>query len=533
MKANFADNLKKIRKESGLSQEELADKLGVSRQSISKWESSQAYPEMDKVLQLCNIFNLKVDELLNQDIKDVKDRQESRNKVNKYIDDFLKFITKSIDMFSAMTFKEKIKCLFEQFVIILILLFVYTVLGGILEWVLSGIFGVLPSNIYSVIYRIFEIIYGIIYLVFGFVIFIHVFKTRYLDYYEIIREDDTPDDVQDDDKNDKKIQVKDKEKIIIRDPKHAEYRFINGLLKIAFFIFKCFTGIIFAMISIFLIFLVFNTALFIYHIFVHFIFVGLTICGIAGITVTILILLLLFGFIFNRKNNIKRIFAIFIIALVLGGVGMALTFTSFINMKYKDVIYENTDSLVKTYKYDNNINIVSYLNDYTFMVDNSLADKIKFEVKYNKDINTVRFSKNGNDVSLHYDNNVDNVFTFYKKLVSGLKENTIYSYVYDEPSTVIITSEDNIKKMISKLSDGNVTKFSTDGNKYYLSMEYDYDGDAVCYLENDYYHKCVSVDADDIDISEFSYDKDGLHYDSNKYICEGNDNKYCYEKDDD
>ena len=41
---NLADNLKKIRSDNKLSQEQLAEKLGVSRQSVSKWESGQAYP---------------------------------------------------------------------------------------------------------------------------------------------------------------------------------------------------------------------------------------------------------------------------------------------------------------------------------------------------------------------------------------------------------------------------------------------------------------------------------------------------------
>ena len=68
---NLSDNLKKIRKDNNLSQEALAEKLGVSRQSVSKWESGLAYPEMDKVLQLCEMFNLNIDELLNQNIKEV------------------------------------------------------------------------------------------------------------------------------------------------------------------------------------------------------------------------------------------------------------------------------------------------------------------------------------------------------------------------------------------------------------------------------------------------------------------------------
>ena len=54
MNNQFSKNLKKIRKENNLSQEQLADELGVSRQAISKWESAQAYPEMDKIISLCN-----------------------------------------------------------------------------------------------------------------------------------------------------------------------------------------------------------------------------------------------------------------------------------------------------------------------------------------------------------------------------------------------------------------------------------------------------------------------------------------------
>ena len=85
---NLSDNLKKIRKENNLTQEDLAEKLGVSRQSVSKWESNQAYPEMDKVVQICKMFNLNMDDLLNQDIKEVNNSKQQRNTINKYIDSF-------------------------------------------------------------------------------------------------------------------------------------------------------------------------------------------------------------------------------------------------------------------------------------------------------------------------------------------------------------------------------------------------------------------------------------------------------------
>lgn len=52
------------RKRGGMTQEELADRLGVSRQAVSKWEQDAAFPETEKVLELCRLFHLSSDELL-------------------------------------------------------------------------------------------------------------------------------------------------------------------------------------------------------------------------------------------------------------------------------------------------------------------------------------------------------------------------------------------------------------------------------------------------------------------------------------
>ena len=81
MNSNLAENLKKIRKENNLSQEDLADILGVSRQAISKWESKVSYPEMDKIVLLCKKFNLNIDDLLHKDIKEVKETMAVKIKI--------------------------------------------------------------------------------------------------------------------------------------------------------------------------------------------------------------------------------------------------------------------------------------------------------------------------------------------------------------------------------------------------------------------------------------------------------------------
>lgn len=60
----FSDKLIALRKRAGWSQEELAERLNVSRQSVSKWESAQSMPDIDKILQLSSLFSVTTDCLL-------------------------------------------------------------------------------------------------------------------------------------------------------------------------------------------------------------------------------------------------------------------------------------------------------------------------------------------------------------------------------------------------------------------------------------------------------------------------------------
>ena len=72
----FADNLKNLRKRRNISQEQLAEKVGVSRQSVSKWETSEAYPEMNNILELCKIFKCNISDLVNDKMVDIDSLDE-------------------------------------------------------------------------------------------------------------------------------------------------------------------------------------------------------------------------------------------------------------------------------------------------------------------------------------------------------------------------------------------------------------------------------------------------------------------------
>lgn len=65
---SFGENLQYLRKHKEITQEQLAEQLEVSRQSVSKWESGQSYPEMEKLLQICSMFHCNMDTLMQGDI---------------------------------------------------------------------------------------------------------------------------------------------------------------------------------------------------------------------------------------------------------------------------------------------------------------------------------------------------------------------------------------------------------------------------------------------------------------------------------
>lgn len=60
---SFGERLQEVRRSSGLTQEQFAEELNVSRQAVSKWESSRGYPEMEKILYICNRFRVPIGDL--------------------------------------------------------------------------------------------------------------------------------------------------------------------------------------------------------------------------------------------------------------------------------------------------------------------------------------------------------------------------------------------------------------------------------------------------------------------------------------
>lgn len=89
---NFGENLQNLRKLKNYSQEDLADKLQVSRQAVSKWESGTGYPETEKLISICELFDCSMDELVKGKIS------IDSNSEKKVYDSFMNKFSKSISL---------------------------------------------------------------------------------------------------------------------------------------------------------------------------------------------------------------------------------------------------------------------------------------------------------------------------------------------------------------------------------------------------------------------------------------------------
>ena len=92
---DFSEKLMRLRKQAGLSQEQLADRLGVTRQSVSKWESGAAFPELVKIISLSEMFDVSVDYLV-KDYVEEPDQQSVDSpdaaRLEQKVDDLTRYV---------------------------------------------------------------------------------------------------------------------------------------------------------------------------------------------------------------------------------------------------------------------------------------------------------------------------------------------------------------------------------------------------------------------------------------------------------
>ena len=440
---NFASNLQKLRKRENMSQEALAEKLDVTRQSVSKWESGASYPEMDKLISICKIFNVDMDTLVNGDVDEKKDtNKETTINTKDLLDKFNTLMKKIVCLFESMSFKEIIEFLVTVFLLIIIIL-IGTVPKDIIENLIGD--GLLYDIAYvgPVLNTIFTFIVDILYSVFSIVIFIYVLKIKYLDRIKI--NEDT----------DKEIVVKEKEKrveeverVIIKD--NNSNSLTRTLAKIIIYIIKFFVVLfLFApliCIVVFAVMLGFE---------VLFVIKGLPLIGIllwtiAGIIITSLCFEVPLNFVINHKNNYKRVMITLLISLIIIIIGSIIFAFEFFSLTYVDSlpIDVKTKEITETLPMTSDFKTIGYYhNDIEYVVDDSLTDRVEVTVTYYDYLVDYNI-----EVELHNDNllvymDSPKEFSFkdaLDKISDDIKDGKIYNYdKLNEYKVTIKTSSNN------------------------------------------------------------------------------------------
>ena len=389
----FYEKLVILRKKNNLSQEQLADKLGVSRQAVSKWESASSVPDMEKMMQLCKILNCTLEELVDDGVGGRNPEKTSDGKLNfkEYYQEFLDFITKTFNMFWSMRLVEKVKCILEMLFITFILYLAWLICGTIIQRVFADLIYLFPAQVMRVIRNLSSFIYTICGVTVGFILLIHIFKIRYLDYFITIEDNNTNEksietpieEEKNKEEHQRTFMEKHKNKIIIRDPKHTTYHFFDFLARIVVLFLKGFSLMISipCMISfIFITFFAFSSLFYLKYTILYF---GIFLVMIGAILMNYLLLKFIYNFIFEQKNNYKRIFVLLILSLLLVGIGASVSFMTYTSFELTSSYLEK--DLMKTTEeipLANDINLPFLRNQVVeYKIDNT-KEKVEIEINH-------------------------------------------------------------------------------------------------------------------------------------------------------
>ena len=440
----LSENLKRIRKDNNLSQEQLAEKLGVSRQSVSKWENGEAYPEMDKVLQLCKMFNLNIDELLNQDLKEVNENKQSKINVDKYVRDFLDYVNKIINLFGSMKFRDIVKCLIEQAIIGSIIFSLLSIIGMVGSNFLHSVLFFIPHEIYYDVYNIFSGLYSLFAFIVGLCIMLHIFKIRYLDYFVIEEKEEVTEEKKETKKEElkeeKKVFERKEEKVIIRDPEDSKNGFISLLAKGILYMVKFFAllfGISFSasligfVVAFVLSFVIAKSGL---------VFIGILLLLLGCIFINLVILNLIYNFLRSIKSKTKVMMFVFISSLILFGVGVGLTCLGILEFEY--INEKNNPNYIETtevIKMRDNY-YIEHMYNVEFIESNN--DDLKLVFVHPDFYNIECIISNGSIWFNDYD--VDGI-KIINRIIDDFNDRKIMEYGYFKVK--VYTNKDNINKL--------------------------------------------------------------------------------------
>lgn len=446
----FGENLQKLRKERGISQEQLAEQLGVTRQSVSKWESGASYPEMDKIVAICNIFHCDMDVLINKDITEERDKKDASKVVKVGFKNIADYIKKTIYLFEHQSFKDIIKMIAQVMIIICVIL-CFSIPFMLFKEMIVSLFYT-GDNWFSIFFsRFWNFIFNASYGILAIATFLYIFKVKFLDGEEIVIEEvnESLDTIDDDNSQDT---VKDnKKKKIIKVKRTEGFSLLDLLSKaitlclkvfLLFLLIPAIIGVIMLIIAFVLLVILFFRGVFL----VGPLFIAL------GITVFCLIVIeLILDFIFNLRFSRRRVIITVISSVVVSAVGLGLSIWYFLNLNVVNDVPNNfkQETQEEVYMMNDELLIQYGWNYIKFVEDESMTNQIRVRIDYYPDYTAAELEKEDNEIFINYDTiNSIRINEVTDSIINNLKKNKLYTY--DKLGTVSMTitsSKNNIEKL--------------------------------------------------------------------------------------
>lgn len=445
----FSEKLQTLRKERKMSQEQLADELEVSRQSVSKWESGTTYPEMDKLLGICKIFNCTLDELTNDSIKEINISSNEKNTIDpvKIVIDYFK---KMIDVIINMSFEDIIKCCITMFIVCIFISLVRIPLEFIEDSMLD-IYRNFNSTFANVLMSFTSLIFRVIYCIAGLIIFFYIFKIKYMDNPKKVTKVNEEIKEEKEIKEDVKEKVKDtiKEENNVTIIKKNKNPFLDTFITIVIYfiktiIFLCAIPFVFTLIGLAVVFII--SILIISKGIVS---IGLILTLLSLMLLNIFGLQIVYYFIFNRKVNVKGTFVIFISSIILLGVG-AGTFTYELSgYNYINEMPPNATLTTTTFNYEMADDLIIhpiYGNEqYEYIIDENL-NNVVVEVTHYNNYNEIKTVNHNNYIYFEFTSVVPT--RVIKDVLKDIGNKKIYNYnEYSDIKIKIYANKENVKTL--------------------------------------------------------------------------------------
>ena len=446
----FGENLQKLRKEKGISQEQLAEQLGVTRQSVSKWESGASYPEMDKIVALCNIFHCDMNVLINKDITEERERKDATGIVKNLFQSAANYVKKTIYLFEHKSFKDIVKLL-AQVIIIICVILCFSIPFMLLKEIVISLFYT-GNNWFSMFFsKFWEFIFNAGYAVLAIATFLYIFKIKFLDgeeVVEIIEEEEVPSK----EEKDTGKQPEQKQKVKVVKVKSNDFSLLDLLSKA---ITICLKGIF----LLFLIPIVIGTifAIVVFVLLIAVMFQGVFLFGpillLIGIIVfSIVVIEVILNFIFNLKFSKRRIIITIISSVVVSSIGIGLSIWYFLNLNVIDDVPKGfkLETEEKVYTMSDDFSIHYYDYYYTdFVEDDSLQEQVRVKIEFYPNINHVQLEEVNDAVFLDfYEVNSISLKKITNCIINDLKNGEVHNYnELGRVKMTVTSSKENLEKI--------------------------------------------------------------------------------------